>query len=144
MKKRFKYSRGRISILAVACLMVALCGTAMAAAQSYAHTFRPPHAGSLWSTNEQIVETNTRADAYITHNTATVPTCHVLMLKKGMETSPVYDDLVTNTIKDFATAGKRSFNYKTGYGGQGSRYYMNSYPTVYEFSAYTLSGTWNT
>ncbi len=144
MKKRFKNSRGRISILAAACLMVALCGTAMAAAQSYAHTFKPPHAGSLWSSYEQIVETNTRADAYVTHDTATVPTSHVLMLKKGTVTSPLYDDLVTNTITNFATAGKRFFTYKTGYGGQGSRYYMNSYPTKSEFPAYTLSGTWNT
>ncbi len=130
MKKRFKNSRGRISILAVA--------------QAYTHTFRPPHAGSLWSTNEQIVETNTRADAYVTHDTATVPTSHVLMLKKGTVTSPVYDDLVTVTIHEFGTAGKRSFAYKTGYGGQGSRYYMSSYPSVVTFEIYRLSGSWNT
>ena len=43
MKKRSTSIRRRISILAAACLMVTLCGTAMAAGQSYTHTFKPPH-----------------------------------------------------------------------------------------------------
>ena len=49
MKKRSTSIRRRISILAAACLMVTLCGTAMAAGQSYTHTFKPPHGESLWS-----------------------------------------------------------------------------------------------
>ena len=144
MKKRFKYSRGRISILAAACLMVTLCGTAMAAGQSYTHTFKPPHGESLWSSSEQRVETNTRADAYVTHNTATAPTSHVLRQRVGATTSPVYDPLVTPTIVGFNTSGKRSFTYKAGYGGEGTKYYMDSYPTNTNFEMYTLSGEWNT
>lgn len=144
MKKRSTSIRRRISILAAACLMVTLCGTAMAAAVSYTHTFKPPHGNSLWSTGEQIVETNTRADAYITHKTATAPTSHVLRKKVGVTTSPVNDPLVTPTIVGFNTSGKRSFTYKTGYGGVGTRYYMDSYPTNTNFEMYTLSGEWNT
>ena len=143
MKKRSTSTRRRISILVAACLMVTLCGTAMAA-QVFSCKFSPPHAGSLKMTSERRVESYNGTDAYVTHNTITTPTSHCLVLRKGATQNIKNDVFVTTTITNFGTAGKRSFAYKSGYGGYGAKYYMVSYPTPIDFDEYSLSGTWNT
>ena len=142
MKKRSTSTRRRISILVAACLMVTLCGTAMAA-YSFYHTFYPPHAGSLKTTEERNTSGASITDAYVTHRTVTTPTSHCLVRKMGSTPNAMNDIFVTFTITDFGTAGTRYFTYKTGYGGGGQPYYMASYPTPIEFEQYSLSGTWN-
>ena len=142
MKKRSTSTRRRISILVAACLMVTLCGTAMAA-YSFYHTFYPPHSTSLKMTGEYTAAGSSVTDGYVTHNTITTPTSHCLVLRTGEEQNIIDDIFVTTTITNFGTVGTRYFTYKTGYGGNGETYYMVSYPTPIQFQLYSVSGTWN-
>lgn len=46
-------------------------------------------------------------------------------------------------ITNITTSGKRSFTYYDGYGGIGNKYCLSGYPTHWDYTPYSISGTWS-
>lgn len=127
MKKRI------VSFSIVLSLVYAMTATAFAA--SFDFHFTPPFTGSLNTTGLQEV---TQLDAaYVNPSTSATPTTYYLA------TSSSNTIAATDFIKDVSTSGKRSFTYKTNYGGIGTKYKLGGYPSNFDFLEYDVEGTWS-
>ncbi|HIW15327.1 MAG TPA: hypothetical protein H9691_07805 [Firmicutes bacterium] len=135
MKKKL-----RAALLAL--MMVTALGTQAFAAQStasYNFHFVPPFTGCL-----EITQPATRANSaykpFVKPNKSSTATRYYLFAD-DIYLDGGYLPNATNYV-DVSTAVKRTFTYKSGYGGTGTYYHLAGYPVDMNFSEYWISGTW--
>lgn len=135
MKRSKKFARRLLSFLMAGCLMAMLCIPVYA--YWFAFNFMPPFNGSLRYTTSEL----STGAPYVKHDLNTQETNYALQVRAGGSVSS--DPLVSNTIYNYANTVKRSFTYKTGYGGAGQKYYMIGYPSNVNFNQYTTGKDWS-
>lgn len=135
MKKKI-----RAALLAL--MMVTALGTQAFAAQStasYNFHFVPPFTGCL-----EITQPATRANSaykpFVKPNNSSAATRYYL-LADDIYLDGDYLPNATNYV-EVSTAVKKTFTYKSGYGGTGTYYHLAGYPVNMDFSQYWISGTW--
>ena len=138
MKKK-NVSRKIISLMMVLFLFMAFCSSALA----YSFNFYFP--GPNYSSTKWTAVQLTTSAPYVKHNARVTPTNYHLQYRSGSSISVVYDPISSaSTITDYSTTVKKSFTYKTGYGGAGQYMYMVGVPTDYpDYNEYTAAGTWS-
>lgn len=129
MKKKFF-----LTLAICFCFVSVLTVTALAA-HDYDFSFDGEYVGSMNSTDLKKVEK--RDSAFVNPSKASVPTNYFLSTDQKS-----YRE-VTNIITNVTTSGKRSFTYYDGYGGLGNRYCLSGYPTHWDYTPYSISGTWS-
>lgn len=104
-------------------------------ALAYFQTFTPPRVGSGRVIESQIASGSFAP--YVNQSVYSVETLYVLT------PSPTYTyvDLASSFVAT-SSPGRRAFTYNTGYGGSGSRIYLQGCPNVNSFYEYSVSGSW--
>lgn len=135
MKKKL-----RAALLAL--MMITALGTQAFAAQStasYSFRFTPPFTGCI-----QITANRARANSaytpYVKPASSSQETRYYLLADDIYEDGG-YIPEATN-YREVSTAVKRTFTYKSGYGGTGTYYHLAGYPVNMDFAEYKISGTW--
>ena len=145
MKKK-NVSRRIISLMMVLFLFMAFCSSALA--YEFIFSF-PSSESSLPATKYTTAKRTTSVSApYVKHDANVTPTNYHLQYREGSSISVVYDPIASaSTITNYSTTVKKSFTYKTGYGGAGQYIYMVGVPTAatkgQKYYAYTSGGTWS-
>lgn len=135
MKKKI-----RAALLAL--MMVTALGTQASAAQStasYNFHFVPPFTGCLEIT-QAATEANPSYKPFVKPNKSSAATRYYLLTDETYLNGD-YLPNVTNYV-EVSTAVKRTFTYKSGYGGIDTYYHLAGYPVNMDFSQYWISGTW--
>ena len=143
MKKK-NVSRKIISLMMVLFLFMAFCSSALA----YTFTFSFPGSSSTSSSAKNTSAKLTTSTPYVKHDANVTPTNYHLQYRSGSSISVTFDPISSaSTITDYSTTVKKSFTYKTGYGGSGQYMYMVGVPTAVtkgqKYYAYTAGGTWS-
>ncbi|MGI6261069.1 MAG: hypothetical protein ACOYJR_04440 [Acutalibacteraceae bacterium] len=143
MKKK-NISRKIISVMMVLFLFMAFCSSALA----YEFIFSFPSSDSNLPMTKYTTAKRTTSAPYVKHNANVTPTNYHLQYREGSSISVVYDPIASyKTIENYSTTVKKSFTYKTGYGGAGQYIYMVGVPTAatkgQKYYAYTSGGTWS-
>ena len=103
---------------------------------AYRQTFYPPKQGSGRVIESQIADGYFTPYVFPTVNTE-VETVYVLTASS----SYVYSNFATSLVAT-KKAGRFDLVYNSGYGGAGTRVWLQACPYDNDFSAYTVSGTW--
>lgn len=106
-----------------------------AMAASFYQTFSPPKQGSGRVIAPQLASGS--FSPYINPEVYSVKTLYVLTPYSFYQYSTYASSFV-----EAASPGRRSFTYNPGYGGAGSRIYLQGCPNTDEYYAYTVSGEW--
>lgn len=140
MKKK-NVSRKIISLMMVLFLFMAFCSSALA----YTFTFSFPGSSSTSSSAKNTSAKLTTSAPYVKHNARVTPTNYHLQYRKESTIDVTFDPISSaSTITNYSTTVKKSFTYKTGYGGREQYMYMVGRPTDYSnYYAYTAAGTWS-
>lgn len=132
----------KIRAVLLALMMVTALGTQAFAAQStasYSFHFEPPFTGCM-----NITPNKARADSaytpYVKPASSSQETRYYL-LAHDIYVDGGYSPEATN-YREASTAVKRTFTYKSGYGGTGTYYHLVGYPVAMDFAEYYISGTW--
>ena len=141
MKKK-NVSRKIISLMMVLFLFMAFCSSALA----YSFNFYFP--GPNYSSTKWTAVQLTTSAPYVKHNARVTPTNYHLQYRKESTIDVTFDPISSaSTITNYSTTVKKSFTYKTGYGGSGQYMYMVGVPTAVtkgqKYYAYTAGGTWS-
>lgn len=120
------------TLLLTACMVVGI-GT-YASAAYYSKMLAPPFDGCAQRTDESLESTTS---PYVSPSTNTLNTTYCLVLPNYPPT------IVVSSYVKTASPGRNSFSYLSGYGGYKQKYRMLMYPSVYNFSAYVVTGTWS-
>ncbi len=102
---------------------------------AYRQTFYPPRVGSGRVIESQVASGD--FSPFVNQDVYSVETLYVL--------SPSGSYTYTNLASSFvatSSPGRRAFTYNQGYGGAGSRVWLQACPNVNSFYSYTVSGTW--
>ena len=106
-----------------------------AMAASFYQTFSPPWQGSGRVITYQLASGS--FSPYINPEVYSVETLYVLTPYSYYQYATYASSFVTA-----ASPGRRSFTYNSGYGGAGTRVYLQGCPNVSKFNTYTVSGEW--
>lgn len=139
--KKKNISRKIISVMMVLFLFMAFCSSALA----YTFTFSFPGSSSTSSSAKNTSAKLTTSAPYVKHNARVTPTNYHLQYRKESTIDVTFDPISSaSTITNYSTTVKKSFTYKTGYGGREQYMYMVGVPTDYSnYYAYTAAGTWS-
>ena len=145
MKKK-NVSRKIISLMMVLFLFMAFCSSALA--YEFIFSFPSSESGLPLTKFTTAKRTTSVSAPYVKHDANVTPTNYHLQYREGSSISVVYDPISSaSTITNYSTTVKKSFTYKTGYGGAGQYMYMVGLPTStsqgHKNYAYTAGGTWS-
>ena len=102
---------------------------------AYRQTFYPPRVGSGRVIESQVASGS--MSPYVYQNVYSVETLYVLTPLSTY----TYSTLATNS-RSTAIPQRLNLTYNTGYGGAGTKLYLQGCPYVNAYNAYTVTGSW--
>lgn len=131
MKKRTILKRV-VAGAGVLSLLVGISPVGLTKAYEYDKVLNPPFAGCA----EKTFAYDATKSPYVSPSGSTMSTTYVLIMPYRTDTI-----VVSNHVKT-GTKGKIDFTYRDGYGGRGSEYQMQMYPSKVDFYSYAVKGNW--
>ena len=116
--------------LSALALMLGLTSAPSISAYSYNHTFRQPFSGCADTTPSKVVTDS----PYVRPSVNATQTTYCLLVPSSIT--------VASSFVKTGSTSKKSFTYKSGYGGKGTKLRMNYYPSNANFSTYNVYGKW--
>ena len=127
----------KLSIRRIVSMMTAMILLSSIGVAAYYQTFTPPKRGSGRVIEAQIADGN--FSPYVQPNVNTqVETVYVLTTSSVY----IYGNFASSLVAT-KVAGRFDLVYNAGYGGAGTRVYLQGAPYAENFSTYSVSGTWN-